>query len=118
MSLLPSLQEVPEERKLRVRMKLMDVLLQEQEDLFTAKLVPHPNTSSISWDITLCSPLKANRCFGGNVSSIFRVEKAKQETSTKSGASKTLGCYLLTDFLLLLLFNPEDGGDMFLRHAR
>jgi hypothetical protein len=31
-SLLPSLQGVPEETKLRVRMKLMDVLLQEQED--------------------------------------------------------------------------------------
>jgi hypothetical protein len=31
MSLLSSLQEVPEERKLRVRMILMDVLLQEQE---------------------------------------------------------------------------------------
>jgi hypothetical protein len=32
MSLLPSLQGVPEERKLRVRMKLMDVLLQEQKE--------------------------------------------------------------------------------------
>jgi hypothetical protein len=40
--------------------------------------------SSILWDITPHSPVKANQSFGKNLASIFRVEQlAKQETSTK-----------------------------------
>jgi hypothetical protein len=38
----------------------------------------------------------------------------KQETSMKQAASKFL---LDTGFLLGLLFNPEDGGYMFLRNV-
>jgi hypothetical protein len=47
MSLLPCLQGVPEERKLRVRMKLMDVLLQEQEDQ-DSSVMPTSNVSPLS----------------------------------------------------------------------
>jgi hypothetical protein len=43
--------------------------------------------SSVFWDITACSPLKVNRCFGG-----------KQRYLLHAG------------FLLGLFFNPEDGG--------
>jgi hypothetical protein len=48
------------------------------------------------------------------VASIFRAEKyTKQETSIRLAASKAC-CVLCADFLLGLLFNPENGGDMFL----
>jgi hypothetical protein len=49
--------------------------------------------SSIFWDITLCGPLKVNRRFGGTYS------------------------LLRAGFLLVLIFDSEDGGDMFLRNA-
>jgi hypothetical protein len=49
-------------------------------------------------DVTLCSPFKFNRHFGGTY---------------RSGSA----CYLLhTGFLLGLFFDPEDGGDMFFRN--
>lgn len=54
MSLLPSLQEVPEERKLRVRMKLMDVLLQEQEDR-NSSVMSTSNVSPLSFESTRSS---------------------------------------------------------------
>jgi hypothetical protein len=42
--------------------------------------------SSIFWDITLCSPLKINRSFGGTCRLRLRVEEwAEQETSVKVG---------------------------------
>jgi hypothetical protein len=31
--------------------------------------------NTIFWDITSCSTLKVNRCFGGNTASMFRVEE-------------------------------------------
>jgi hypothetical protein len=44
--------------------------------------------------------------------SIFRVEEeAEQETSVKSGGKQSSG------FLLGLCFDPEDGGDIFVRNA-
>jgi hypothetical protein len=50
-----------------------------------------------------------------NAASIFRVEElATQETSMKPSCA----CYLPHGgFLLGLSFNPEDGGDMFLRNV-
>jgi hypothetical protein len=53
--------------------------------------------SPIFWDITPCSTLKVNRSFVEHVTSIF---------------------WLLHDgFFLGLLFDPDDGGDMFLRNV-
>jgi hypothetical protein len=40
-------------------------------EVFTAVVIK----STIFWDITPCSPLSVNLCFGGNVASIFRVEE-------------------------------------------
>jgi hypothetical protein len=63
--------------------------------------------SVISWDITLCIPLIVNRRFGGTFSSTLKVEEeTKEETITKQVAG----------FLLGLFFDPEDGGDMFVRN--
>jgi hypothetical protein len=51
--------------------------------------------SSVFWDVTPCSPLKANRRFEGK----YFLQLA---TCFQAG------------FLLGLFFDPEDGGDMFL----
>jgi hypothetical protein len=49
-----------------------------------------------------------NRLFGENISSIFRVEEyAGQETSVKAGGKQSSG----------LFFDPEYGGDIFLRNV-
>jgi hypothetical protein len=56
----------------------------------------------IFWDIKPCSPFKVNRRFGGNIS------------PPSSGRSKA--CHLPHDGFLLRLFDPEDGGTMFLRN--
>jgi hypothetical protein len=51
--------------------------------------------SAIFWDITPCS-----------------------NVSPPSSESKSYACHLLSrGFLLGLLFDPEDGGDMFLRNV-
>jgi hypothetical protein len=45
--------------------------------------------SSIFWDITLCSPLKINRQFGGSCCFPLQDEEyAKQETSVQQVVSK------------------------------
>jgi hypothetical protein len=67
--------------------------------------------SSIFWDITQCNPFKVNRSFRKNISPIFGVEeKANQETSV-------LATCFHVSFFLGLIFDPEDGGDMFLRNV-
>jgi hypothetical protein len=70
---------------------------------------------SIFWDITPRSPLKVNRRLGGKFASIFRIgEKDKEESSMKQNSAC---CLLNIGFLLVLFFNPEDGGDISLRNV-
>jgi hypothetical protein len=66
--------------------------------------------SSVFWGITPFSPLNINSCLQEHVASIFKAEKyPKQEIFT---------CHLLhADFLLGLIFDPEDGGAIFLPNA-
>jgi hypothetical protein len=64
--------------------------------------------SFIFWDITPCSLLKVNRRFGGTCHlhlQGLRVSRMKQ--AARKAAR----------FLVRLPFNPEDGGDMFLRNV-
>jgi hypothetical protein len=64
--------------------------------------------SAIFWDIMPCSPLKANRRFGGT---------SPPSSGLKNKPNKALLATCFHDgFLLGLFFEPEDGGDMFLRH--
>jgi hypothetical protein len=58
--------------------------------------------SIIFWDITQCSPLKVNRRFGGT----YRLH-----------LQALLATCFYTGFLLGLYFDPEDGGDMFVRNV-
>jgi hypothetical protein len=54
-----------------------------------------------------------------HIASIFRVEEvSQQEISLKAGGkeSRWLATCLLAGFLLTYFFDPEDGGDMFLRN--
>jgi hypothetical protein len=57
--------------------------------------------SIIFWDVTLCRLLCCNRRFGGTY--------LEEEHSA---------CHLLTLLVLaeIIFFDPEDGGDMFLRN--
>jgi hypothetical protein len=57
--------------------------------------------SSIFWDITLCSPLKDNRCFGGTCRLHLQGRRKSHERNRREASSKQ---------------SPEDGGDMFLRN--
>jgi hypothetical protein len=64
--------------------------------------------STIFLDIAPCSPLKVILRFGGT----YRLHLqgriiSQQETSVKSSACRLAG----------LFFDPEDGGDMFLRNV-
>jgi hypothetical protein len=68
--------------------------------------------SSIFWDITPCSPMKAYRSFGGIYHVSFSGLKSKQNKRSSTPFLFRVG------FLIALLFNPEDGGDMFLRNVR
>jgi hypothetical protein len=64
--------------------------------------------STIFWDITLCTPLKVNRRLGGkyhlDLQGLISRGRYKCESRWQAHAGISLD-----------LFNPEDGGDMFLR---
>jgi hypothetical protein len=62
--------------------------------------------STILWDITPCSALKINRRFGGT---------CRKKPAWKQVA--LLVTYFHAGFLLGLLFDSEDGNDMFLRNV-
>jgi hypothetical protein len=80
-------------------------------------LIPVVIKSSIFWNITLCSPLKVNGSWEGTCRIHFQgrsVSQARNQREADSEQNST--CYTLhSGFLLGLFFEPEDGGDMFLR---
>jgi hypothetical protein len=63
--------------------------------------------SIVLWDITPCSPLKVSGRFGGH-----RVHLQGR----RIGPSALLAIFFHAGFLLVLFFDPEDEGDMFLRN--
>jgi hypothetical protein len=62
--------------------------------------------SSIFWGITPCSALKVNRRLGGTCHLHLRGRRIRSASYR-----------LHAGFFLGLLFDPEDGGDMFLRNV-
>jgi hypothetical protein len=72
--------------------------------------------SSVYPDISPCSPLKVNRLFGGK----YWLHLQDRRISKGRNRTKQTGCacYMLHyGFLPGLLFEPEDGGDMFVRNV-
>jgi hypothetical protein len=60
--------------------------------------------SVIFWDMTPCSPLSVNRLFGGT----YRLYlQGRRNKFSKKSTSKQMASF----------FDPEDGGDMFLRNV-
>jgi hypothetical protein len=64
----------------------------------------------IFWDITLCSPLSVNGRFGGTYR--FYLQGRKNKFSKKPEQKHVSNFY--AGFLLNLIFDPEDGGNIFL----
>jgi hypothetical protein len=64
--------------------------------------------SSVFWDITQCSPLKVHRRFGGTCHLHLQGQIISQ------ARYQVVACFH-AGFLHGLFFDPEDGGDMFLR---
>jgi hypothetical protein len=78
-----------------------------------AKTVPS------SWGITLCSPLKVNRRFGGTYRLHLqgrRISRARNQRKIRWQAA-LVAIYFHSGFLVGLFFDPEDGGDMFIRNG-
>jgi hypothetical protein len=65
----------------------------------------------ISWDITPFQPVENKPTFRGNMSSPSR---SQGEADNKQSSAC---CLLHAYFLLGLSFDPEDGGDLFLRNV-
>jgi hypothetical protein len=66
-------------------------------------------TSTISWDITPCSPLKFNRRFG--IKYRLHLQCRRMSRARNQRGSRWPG------FTLGLFFYTEDGGDVFLRNV-
>jgi hypothetical protein len=76
MSLLPHLQDVPNERKLHVRMKLMNVILQEQERSRSAMTTP--NASPLSSEPSFSSQNNQFSAFDNNAGVYYSHFDAQQ----------------------------------------
>jgi hypothetical protein len=50
--------------------------------------------SIIFWDMTPCSPLNANRRFGGTIASIFRVEEISSAVTSNHGFCLSPACFV------------------------
>jgi hypothetical protein len=75
--------------------------------------------SHVFWDITQCSPVKANRRFGGKYYLHLKIEKQARLAYTILCFSTCYGYVIVAAFyacfLFGLYFDPKDEGDMFLR---
>jgi hypothetical protein len=78
-------------------------------EVFTAVVMK----SIVFWDMTPCSPLSVNRRFGRTYRSHLQGRRNK---FNKKPASKQVASYLLVS-CWTYFFDPEDGGDMFLRNV-
>jgi hypothetical protein len=67
--------------------------------------------SIIFWDITRCSPLSLNRRFGGTYR--LHLQRRRNKFIKNQQASKQVA----SRFCWTYFFDPEDGGDMFLRNV-
>jgi hypothetical protein len=67
--------------------------------------------STIFWYITLCSPLKVNRRFGGT----YRLHHQGRIRRARYQSDQLANC--VHRGILFGLFYPEDAGDMFLRNV-
>jgi hypothetical protein len=75
-------------------------------------LTPVVVRSTMSWDITPCSPLKVNRRFGAT----YHLRLQGRRVSPAINQRESRWQAELAGFSLGLFFNPEDRGDMFLRN--
>jgi hypothetical protein len=75
-------------------------------EVFTAVVMK----SIIFWDVTPCSLLRCNRRFGET----YRLYLQGRRKFQQEPASKQVASILL---LAEIFFDPEDGGDMFLRNV-
>jgi hypothetical protein len=66
--------------------------------------------STVFWDITPCSPLRVNRRFGGTYRLHLQGRKNKFRKKSRESRCTLVSCWTY-------FFNPEDGGDMFLRNV-
>jgi hypothetical protein len=77
--------------------------------------------SSTFWDITPCSPLKVNSLFGGTCQLHLQDRRLSEARNPRENRWLRSAALLATcfhfGFLFGLFFDPEDGGDMFLRYV-
>jgi hypothetical protein len=78
---------------------------------------------TISWDITLCNPLRVNRSFGGiyrlhlQDRKISRGRNQRESRCLRAKGRALLATSLHAGLLLGLFFYPENGGDIFFRNV-
>jgi hypothetical protein len=71
--------------------------------------------STIFWDIRSCSPMSVNRRFGGTYRLHLQDRRISRARNQFASRALLAPCFH-AGFLLGLLFDPEDGVDMFFRN--
>jgi hypothetical protein len=101
-------------------LSLMCTLQQQQQNVVKNILVyiaPYRTVYILNistfWNITPCNPLKISQRFG----KIYRLHLDGINQARSKHYAIDFACQLFhTDFLIILFFNIEDGGDVFLRN--